>query len=439
MSTLKKVFWGALLVKLVLAAFLPLTNDEAYYWVWSQHLQLSYYDHPPFVAWLYYAGDAFRFFPGSVRWPGVLLAHASLGIWLLLLKPYLDERQRLYWLLLAVLSPLVGGSAIVVTPDVPLMFFYALSLWMFFMWRSKPEWKLSLAFGVSMGLGFSSKYMMVLFVISLLPLVTMDRRLRINFVRSLPWLLLGAIAGTLPVWLWNYMHDFASLKFQAAHGLGRKFWKPSWTYEYIGLQIALVFPVILYWALRAGRQMPRVFHFLAWVPLLFFLFTTSRGYVEANWPIAAYPAIFALAVSSLPLNTRSLRFTLAVWATLLTLLAGVVLLQPTWAKPLKFREFSQFDPIIVKAREVTPLYARSYQMASKLSFEMGRPIYKLRGMNRKDFYDFLEQSMPQEALYYIAAQKDDRLPKEFIERGDQVTEKVPIDGDFELWKVERKP
>src|SRR5215213_10135897 len=34
-----------------LAARLNLSFDEAYYWLWSQHLQLSYYDHPPLVAW----------------------------------------------------------------------------------------------------------------------------------------------------------------------------------------------------------------------------------------------------------------------------------------------------------------------------------------------------------------------------------------------------
>ncbi|QKV17140.1 ArnT family glycosyltransferase [Oricola thermophila] len=30
----------------------PPTADEAYYWLWGQHLALSYYDHPPLAAWL---------------------------------------------------------------------------------------------------------------------------------------------------------------------------------------------------------------------------------------------------------------------------------------------------------------------------------------------------------------------------------------------------
>ena len=37
-------------LRLVAAAFTPLTFDEAYYWMWSKHLAGGYYDHPPMVA-----------------------------------------------------------------------------------------------------------------------------------------------------------------------------------------------------------------------------------------------------------------------------------------------------------------------------------------------------------------------------------------------------
>ena len=33
-------------------ATLPLHYDEAYYWVWTQRLDFSYFDHPPMIAWL---------------------------------------------------------------------------------------------------------------------------------------------------------------------------------------------------------------------------------------------------------------------------------------------------------------------------------------------------------------------------------------------------
>src|SRR5437870_9242976 len=37
-------------LRLVAAAWTPLTFDEAYYWMWSKHLAFGYYDHPPMVA-----------------------------------------------------------------------------------------------------------------------------------------------------------------------------------------------------------------------------------------------------------------------------------------------------------------------------------------------------------------------------------------------------
>ena len=36
---------------------LQLHFDETYYWVWSKNLQLSYYDHPPMIAYF----DSFNF------------------------------------------------------------------------------------------------------------------------------------------------------------------------------------------------------------------------------------------------------------------------------------------------------------------------------------------------------------------------------------------
>src|SRR5438132_12834894 len=43
-------------LRLVAAAWTPLTFDEAYYWMWSKHLAGGYYDHPPMVAYVIRAG-----------------------------------------------------------------------------------------------------------------------------------------------------------------------------------------------------------------------------------------------------------------------------------------------------------------------------------------------------------------------------------------------
>ena len=39
-----------------MAANIGLSNDEAYYRLWSLHPALSYFDHPPLVAWIIAAG-----------------------------------------------------------------------------------------------------------------------------------------------------------------------------------------------------------------------------------------------------------------------------------------------------------------------------------------------------------------------------------------------
>ena len=39
-------------LKIVQVFFAAPTADEAYYWLWGQHLDWSYYDHPPLATWL---------------------------------------------------------------------------------------------------------------------------------------------------------------------------------------------------------------------------------------------------------------------------------------------------------------------------------------------------------------------------------------------------
>src|SRR6201999_368349 len=39
------------LCKLAFSAIVPPGYDDAYYWLWGQHLQWSYLDHAPMVGW----------------------------------------------------------------------------------------------------------------------------------------------------------------------------------------------------------------------------------------------------------------------------------------------------------------------------------------------------------------------------------------------------
>ena len=48
----------AALVRLALAAVVPVLPDEAYYWEWSRRLAPGYFDHPPAIALVIRAGTA---------------------------------------------------------------------------------------------------------------------------------------------------------------------------------------------------------------------------------------------------------------------------------------------------------------------------------------------------------------------------------------------
>src|SRR5690242_13588700 len=53
---LVRVVIGLAVLRLCLAANSGLTNDEAYYRLWSLSPAPSYFDHPPMVAWLIWLG-----------------------------------------------------------------------------------------------------------------------------------------------------------------------------------------------------------------------------------------------------------------------------------------------------------------------------------------------------------------------------------------------
>ena len=72
---------GLTVLRLILAATLPVAPDEAYYWLWSQHLQPGYYDHPPMVALFIRIGTAlFGATPFGIRLFGPLAAAAQCGV-----------------------------------------------------------------------------------------------------------------------------------------------------------------------------------------------------------------------------------------------------------------------------------------------------------------------------------------------------------------------
>lgn len=451
------VAWSlTLIVKLVIAACIPLAHDEAYYWVWGQHLSWSYFDHPPFVAWLFALGSPLQHWGNAVRWPAVLMGHVTILIWLQILKPHFDAGQLKWFFWLMVLSPLVGLGSLIVLPDLPLLFFWSLTLWIFLNCLQKPSLGNCLALGLSLGLGFSSKYHMVLFVPCAVIAAWRMGQSQVLRPTNLARVAVGGLIGSFPVWWWNLQNEFVSFQYQLGHGLGPREWKAVWPLEYAGGQFLLLFPPIVFLALRRKPEpIARGLQVFAWLPLAFFLLTSLRARVEANWPIIAFPSVFALAameLSELKLSERLaagwrtadlkwVRFTMAFWGCAVAVVLSLVIAPwvPIDPHKLKTYELYEYDELAEAVSDEPHVFADSYAMASQLTYKLNRPVHKLRGFGRVDFFDFIEAADPGARSFSVLVRSHDPAPTiDYLERFE-LAERSRIAEGFDIIRYHPRP
>ncbi len=439
MKRFSKVWLVALVVKTALAIWLPFSNDEAYYWVWGHHPQWSYFDHPPMVGWLFWLGTWIENIGNAARLPGVWLGHATLLIWHKILEPYLDESKQRLWLLFILVSPFFGGGSLIVTPDIPLVFFWSMSLLLLLRLLDQKSPLLYLALGAALGLGFCSKYMIVLFVPIALAWVFWSGRWRDVRWGFVPLTIVTGLLFCAPVLYWNWKHDWASFKFQLDHGLGSGSRYAMAPVEYVGGQIALLFPPIAW--IAAQRREPkeaRFLHFFGWLPLAFFFYTSFKSQVEANWPIMAHPAILALAFLNMR-DWRWMKITMATWVLAHVLVFSEVVHHwiPVDPSKLKTNEFVRYDEFLEEARQPELLYLGSYQAAAAVSYKLRKQIYKAPGLNRPDFYDYVPH-FPKDDTFKVIAEVSLQIPSWIPQRGYEVVEATRISNDYSRYRAKKR-
>ncbi len=277
-----------------------LLPDEAYYWVWSQRLGLSYYDHPPLVGWLMWPFTEL-FGNGAV----VVRSQAILS-WLVGAVVGYDLARRLYGEpeagALAVLVwsslPIVQVGFHIVTPDSPLIVFTWLVYYFAYLAVAERKPSLWLAVGAAVGLTMLAKYPAVLVLGGLFFTLIFTREGRAALATRWPWLGVGvALLFFLPVVIWNGQHDWISFAFQFSHGVKEKVSGSATELFllFLGGQLLVPMPwsfVAMLWASFRPGKLDSYSHLLLsfgfWTPLVIFglagLTTTSA----ANWPETAY-------------------------------------------------------------------------------------------------------------------------------------------------------
>lgn len=432
-----------------------MSTDEAYYWFWGQRPQLSYYDHPAMVAWLFFLGSKLDLLFSHSSWqisrvPSIVLAHTAIYFWYLTLKKFMTENQLIALLIFVVLSPLWGIGSLVVTPDAPLLFFWSLSIYIFSQISARIEKQMSVGWlyailGASLGLGFCSKYHIVLFVPAALCYVLFEKKWQMLKPSHILLCILTGVLFSSPVLIWNFQNDFISFRFQLQHGLdSQNSWRLRWPIEYVFGQFFLLFPPVFLAALKKPKiEVLKMLFYFGWFPLLFFFLTSLKSKVEANWPIAAYPALTCLAFYSLQ-NTRALRITVGTWAVAWILVIAQILVPwvPINEHELKTYELKKFDSLIqVYLKDPHDIFASSYQMASMISYKtrfQAPLVFKAIGLSRVDYFDFQKESTPSEKKFRLFCENGQPLSKELLDLGYREISSIGLSDNFRLVEASKE-
>src|SRR3954465_5995367 len=139
---------------------IDLSGDEAHYWDWSRHLDISYYSKGPMVAWLIRAScSMFGDTMPAVRFPALLLAvGSSICTYWLTLRLFKSDRIALGAVLLNHLVPMFVAGSVLMTIDPP--FFFSWGLATCFAVKAifdEKKWAW-IAMGIAIGLGFWAKF-----------------------------------------------------------------------------------------------------------------------------------------------------------------------------------------------------------------------------------------------------------------------------------------
>jgi 4-amino-4-deoxy-L-arabinose transferase-like glycosyltransferase len=331
-------------LRLLAAALIPLTEDEAYYRLWAQHLRLGYYDHPPMVAWwiargMQLAGDnalGVRLLPvlGSLL---TTLMVFDLG------RRLGSNRAGLVAALLYNATLTVGVGALLAIPDVPASLFWTAALWL--MARAVQEnarwW---LAVGVAAGLACLSKYSALFLApgVILWLALTPDGRARLK--SPWPWLaaLIALVIFSANI-VWNAEHHWLTFAKQFGRVSPGRF-APRYLGELLAGQFVLLNPAVAIlaglgaaraWRMRAQSPIPLMAAATSLPFVAYLLLHSLHDRVQAHWPAPLYPAAALLAAYAAE-GAAGWRARLARWAPLsigLTTAALVYMVLPQGLAP----------------------------------------------------------------------------------------------------------
>ncbi len=410
------ILLGWAILAVIQASLTELFHDEAYYWNYSRALDWGYFHQPPMIAVMIRVGTAIL--PGEL---GVRLCVILMSIGTLVLLERLCEAKKNTKLFFAIALSLasVHFGSLFAAPDIPLLFFSALFLYLLRGYLERDSWPRALVIGIVAACILYSKYHGIfLLALSLLANFKLLRR-------PSAWVLIGlAFLLFLPHLYWNYQHDFPTYHY---HYIERM--EVEWDVSYVGFYLTgilvvglpLLGPLLLWVSIRrkATDAFERTLKVFLIGTLVCFFLLSFRGRMEANW-------VVSILIPCIVLGFRQLQTWTAKGLRTVYVLAGI-----SMALILVARVYGMVD-FLPQAKLVDqPIHRSAAWNADIANLAQGRPVVFLNEYRRPAMYEFYTH---QEAFCYnaldYAGNQYDLWPDEVNAQGKSV---MMVTG-YSLWR-----
>ena len=299
------------LVRLILITKIDLIPEETYYWQWSRHLALSYYDMSPMVAYTIALTTFFGRFDSQffTRLAAPVISFLlSLFAYFTLKKITGKTIPSLIWAVLLNSIPILNiGSILIVYGNLQMLFFsLTVLLLIYFIISGKNfYWYL---IGISTGLALLSKYTAAFIYPIILAFLLLSGKHRKYLFKKEPYIaLLISVIIFAPVIVWNYLNDFASFRHLMTLSGGYKSFNVFFNnlFLFIGSQAGIISPFLfliitvsifagLYIGLKEKNDIYLALSAASIIPFLYFIYQCSKTMVQPNWPVFLYFPAFLL-------------------------------------------------------------------------------------------------------------------------------------------------
>jgi hypothetical protein len=289
----------------IAASMLELGNDEAYYWLYSLHLQWNYFDHPPLVAFWIRASTLNNIFSneGFIRLGSVV--SCALSTWFMFKTASTAFSQRAGWYTACLFNASFYVSVttgVYILPDSPQIVFWTFSLYMLArIVKDESAWLNWLMFGTGCGLCMMSKVHGIFILTGLVLFIIFKKR---KWLKNpgLYFSLFVAIVIFLPVIIWNFRHDFITYKFHSQRvSLISTNWNMKTFFTEIFSQLFLNNPVnvilifVSFFSVSFKNSAGSIYKFIG-IPLaLLLIFISLTRETLGHWSGPAYVSLLPLA------------------------------------------------------------------------------------------------------------------------------------------------